>query len=128
MSQGMQEINELTHAVIGAAIEVHRHLGPGLGESLYEQAMRVELQLQNIPYECQRSIALIYKGQAIGHGRLDLLIDSRLVVELKAVDTLMPVHEGQVLTYLKAGGYKLGLLINFNVPRLRDGIKRLIHS
>lgn len=124
----MKDINELTQAVIGAAIEVHRHLGPGLGESLYERALCVELQIQNIPFECQKPIALTYKGQPIGDGRLDLLVDSRLVVELKAIDTLTPTHQGQVLTYLKGGGYKLGLLINFNVPRLRDGVKRLINS
>jgi GxxExxY protein len=112
--------------VIGAAIEVHRVLGPGLLESIYEEALCIELTERQIPFVRQRQIDLIYKGHVIGAGRLDLLVGDALVVELKAVESLTDVHLAQVLSYLRTTGYHLGLLINFNVAVLRKGIKRVI--
>ena len=123
-----KDIDLLAHKVIGAAIEVHKVLGPGFLESVYEEALCVELNLQEIPYKRQCSIAVNYKGYSVGEGRLDLLVANRLIVELKAVDTLAPVHSAQIISYLKATGYSLGLLINFNVPILKEGIKRAVLS
>lgn len=120
------ELNRLTQQVIGAAIEVHRHLGPGLLESVYEEALCVELALRDIPFERQPAVALVYKGHRVGQGRLDLLIDGQLIVELKAVEALNEVHKAQMISYLKTTGRTLGLLINLNVPVLRNGIKRII--
>lgn len=122
------ELNRLSQQVIGAAIEVHRHLGPGLLESMYEGALCVELSLRDIPFERQSTVELVYKGHRVGQGRLDLLIDGQLIVELKAVEALNEVHRAQVISYLKTTGRTLGLLINFNVPVLRSGIKRIICS
>jgi len=122
------ELDELAHKVIGAAIEVHRHLGPGLLESVYEQAFCVELNLLEIKFRRQASVKLSYKGHHVGQGRLDLLVEDKLVVELKAVEKLTDVHKAQVLSYLRTAGYHLGLLINFNVRILRDGIMRLVHT
>jgi GxxExxY protein len=119
-------IDALAREVIGAAIEVHKVLGPGYLESVYEAALAVELTLRNIPFVRQAAIAVDYKGHAVGEGRLDLLIDRRLVVELKAVDALAPIHSAQVISYLKALNQPLGLLINFNVPLLKNGIKRIV--
>ncbi len=117
--------NEITQHVIGAAIEVHRQLGPGLLESAYEECLCHELALRKITFERQKPIPLVYKEVKLDCGyRLDLLVEERIVVELKSVDGLGPIHEAIVLTYLKLSGHKLGLLINFNVPLLKDGIKR----
>ncbi len=115
-----------TQVVIGAAIEVHRSLGPGYLESVYEQALAVELKLRDVPFQRQVQFALNYKGHAIGEGRLDFLVDNRLVVELKAVDALSALHLAQALSYLKATGHHLALVINFNVPKLAGGLKRVI--
>ena len=123
-----EELDRLAYEVIGAAIEVHRILGPGHPESAYEKAMCVELDLRRIPYTKQVTYDLMFKGQVVGEGRIDLLIASELIVELKACEALAPVHAAQLLSYLKATGKKLGLLINFNVTVLRDGIKRVICS
>lgn len=120
------ELNELSRAVIGAAIEVHRLLGPGFLESTYEKALIVELRLRGIDCVFQHPVSLLYKGEPIGEGRLDLLVGGRLVVELKAVERILDVHKAQVISYLKATGHQLGLLINFNVEVLRDGIHRII--
>ncbi len=119
------ELNELSYAVIGAALEVHRVLGPGLLESLYEEALCVELSLRKVPFSRQVAIGLTYKEKPIGDARIDLLVGGKLVVELKAVEQFVPVHTAQVLSYLKATGCRLGLLINFNVKRLKEGIKRI---
>ncbi len=119
--------NEITEAVIAAAIEVHRTLGPGLLESAYLVCMRRELQLRGVPFEHEKLLPVTYKGVDLDCGyRLDLLVAGKVVVELKSVEALDPVHEAQLLTYLKLGGWKVGLLINFNVPRLKDGIKRRV--
>lgn len=120
------EINRLTELVIGAAIEVHRDLGPGLLESAYQRALEHELTLQGVRFVAQRVCAITYKGLLIEDAyRLDLLIDEKVVVELKAVDTLADVHEAQVLTYLKFSGCRVGLLINFRARLLKDGLRRL---
>ena len=123
-----KRLDELAQAVIGAAIEVHRVLGPGYLESVYEEALVVELGLRKIPFERQKKIQLSYKDQAVGESRLDLLIANALVVELKAVDALAPIHTAQVISYLKVLDGGLGLLINFNVLILKNGIKRVIFS
>ena len=123
-----EQVDKLAYAVIGAAIEVHRLLGPGFLEVVYEQALVVELQLSGIPFKRQVVVAVNYKGQAVGEGRLDLLIGDALIIELKAVNELTPIHSAQVISYLKMTGNQLGLLINFNVPILKDGIKRIILS
>jgi len=120
--------DDVARAAIGAAIEVHRVLGPGYLESVYEEALAVELNLRGIPFERQKTVAVNYKGHAVGEGRLDLLVDSRLVVELKAVEALAPIHTAQVMSYLKTMRLPLGLLLNFNVPLLKTGIKRIILS
>jgi len=121
------EINELTKEVIGAAIEVHKVLGPGLMESVYEECLCHELGLRALRFERQKSLPIVFKEVKIDCGyRLDLLVANSVIVEIKAVEVLLPVHEAQLLTYLKVGGWKVGLLINFNVSLLRDGIKRIV--
>jgi GxxExxY protein len=120
------ELNRLSHEVIGAAIEVHRVLGPGLLESVYEEALCVELNLRGVPFVRQPAVDLAYKGHSIGQGRLDLLVGGELIVELKAVEVLADIHTAQLLTYLRTTGHQLGLLINFNVPVLRKGVKRVV--
>jgi len=120
---------QLTHEIIGAAIEVHRTLGPGLLESAYEECLARELKLRRIPFERQKPIPLIYKDVKLDCGyRIDLLVDSRVVVELKAVEALAPVHDAVVLTYLRLSDCRIGLLINFNIAVLRDGIRRLVDN
>jgi len=119
--------NEITHQIIGAAIEVHKHLGPGLLESAYEECLFHELQLRNLRVERQKAVPVVYKQTKLECGyRLDLLIEGRVVVELKSVEGLGPIHEAIILTYLRMSGHKLGLLINFNVSVLKDGIRRFI--
>lgn len=120
------ELDRLAHEVIGAAIEVHRVLGPGLLESVYEDALCVELGLRDLSFVRQPIVDLSYKGHLVGQGRLDLLVGGALVVELKAVEALTQVHKAQVISYLRMTGHQLALLINFNVSRLKDGVKRII--
>jgi len=115
----------LTEKIIGAAIEVHKELGPGLLESIYEEALVCELELRGIPCKIQKEIITKYKGKSIAGQRLDLLVDSTVVVELKAVSKLPEVAMAQVLSYMKSAGVKTGLLINFNHTRLVDGVKRI---
>jgi GxxExxY protein len=123
-----RDLRELTGEVIGAAIEVHRVLGPGFLEQIYQEALIIELFRRGIPHEFEKPVTVNYKGSEIGTGRLDFLIANCLIVELKAVQNLTPIHEAQVLSYLKMTKYPLALLINFNVPLLKDGIKRIILS
>ena len=119
-------INDLTGQVINAAIEVHKTLGPGLLESIYEECLCHEFGLRKIPYERQKELPIEYKGIKLNANfRLDALVNKQLILEIKSCDTLLPIHEAQLLTYLKLSGLKIGLLINFNVPMLKDGIKRL---
>lgn len=119
--------NDLAFKVIGAAIEVHKRLGPGLLESAYQECLAFELKKGGLKVEKEVPRPIVYKEIQLNHGyRIDLLIEDLLVVELKTVETFTDVHLAQVLTYLKLGGYKLGLLINFNVTKLSEGIKRVI--
>ena len=123
----MEEKDRLTEVVIGAAIEVHRIMGPGLLESVYQRCMEEELRLRNCPVDPQARIPLRYKGVALGDDLvMDLYFPDRLVVELKAVDKLVPVNEAQLLTYLRLSKTRVGLLINFNVPVLVNGLKRMV--
>ena len=125
----MRDLDELSYKVIGCAIEVHRTLGPGLLESVYEKALLHELTLNNIPVRSQVAVKANYKGLDVGEGlRLDLLVDEQLIVELKSVDDFKPVHHKQLLTYLKLMNKQLGLLINFNVCNLTDGVKRIVNN
>lgn len=122
-------INELSHELIGAGIEVHRELGPGLLESAYEGAYSHELTLRGIPHVRQKMMPVHYKGVLIETGyRIDILAEDRLVVELKAVEKLLPIHSAQLITYLRLGDYPLGLLMNFNVLKLVDGIERVSNN
>jgi GxxExxY protein len=121
------KLNDLTKAVIGAAIEVHRALGPGLLESAYEICLCRELSLRDIQFQRQLPIPLEYKGVQLDCGyRSDIIVEEILLLELKAVDALLPIHEAQLLSYLKLTGLNIGLLINFNVEVLKDGIRRRI--
>jgi GxxExxY protein len=127
MTKTITELNHVTREVIGAAIEVHRQLGPGLLESSYRECLCRELVLRRIPFEREKPLPLEYKGIHLGCGyRLDLLVAGCVVVEVKSVEALAPIHDAQLLTYLRIGGWRLGLLINFNVAVLRSGIHRRI--
>lgn len=123
-----QHIDRLAHSVIGAAIEVHKELGPGFLESIYESALCHELELRGIPFVRQAAIQVSYKGIDLGENRIDIMVDNRLIVELKAVDELNDIHFAQVKSYLKVTNRLLGLLINFNVKILKNGIHRIIVS
>jgi len=121
------DINALTETIIGGAIEVHRALGPGLLESAHEQCLCHELSLRNISFERQRPLPVKYKGILLDCGyRIDILVEQLVVLELKSIDKLAPIHEAQLLTHLRLGGWQIGLLINFNVAVLKDGIKRRV--
>jgi GxxExxY protein len=123
-----EKSDQLANRVIGAAIEVHRILGPGFLESTYEEALCVELGLRSIPFERQVPVGILYKDVEIAQGRLDVLVAGNLIVELKTVEQLAPIHEAQVISYLKTTGRHLALLINFNVTVLKNGLKRVIPS
>ena len=122
------ELDGLARQVIGAAIEVHRHLGPGLLEEVYEEALCMEFDLRKIPFMRQERVGISYKGRPVGKGKLDLLVGGRLIVELKSVEKLAPIHSAQIISYLRMTRRMLGLLINFNVPVLKEGIKRVVLS
>ena len=123
-----QEIEDLAHLVIGAAIEVHREVGPGLSEVHYKKAMSRELTLRGIAHETEVEVDVYYKGVSVGKGFIDLLVKNMLIVELKTVEMLTPLHRSQAMTYLKIKQLPLALLINFNTAILRDGIKRVINT
>jgi GxxExxY protein len=119
--------NGLTQTIIGAAIEVHRLLGPGLLESAYEECFCHELHLRKLNFERQKPIPVVYKTIKLESGyRLDLLVEAKVIVELKSVEALGPLHEAIILTYMRLSGHNLGLLVNFNVPMLKDGVRRYI--
>jgi GxxExxY protein len=119
--------NEITHEIIGAAIEVHKRLGPGLLESAYEACLAHELRLRNLKVDNQVALPVVYKETKLDCGyRIDLLVEGRIVVELKSIENLAPIHEAIILTYLRLSGHKVGLLINFNVAILKDGVRRFI--
>lgn len=129
MNLSTDELNRISNMVIGAAIEVHRLLGPGLLESAYQQCLAWELQQQNLTVEQQVVIPLKYKQLQVENGyRVDMLVEGELIVELKSVDALLPVHSAQLLTYLKLTGFRLGLLLNFKVDVMRKGIKRVVNG
>jgi GxxExxY protein len=121
------ENDPLTEKIIGAAIDVHRVLGPGLLESVYEECLCHELHLREIAFARQQPLPVVYKGVHLDCGyRLDVVVEGRVVVELKTVDHILPIHEAQLLTYLRLAGIRTGLILNFNVPVLRQGIKRMV--
>lgn len=123
----MEKKNKVSEEVISAAIEVHRHLGPGLLESAYEECLCRELSLRGIPFERQKLLPVFYKGLALGCDyRMDLVVAGDLIVELKAIEAILPLHQSQLLTYMRLSGVSLGLILNFNVPVMKDGIKRMI--
>src|SRR3989344_5704941 len=125
----MLKENELSNEIVGAAIEVHRHLGPGLLESTYEECLCYELTNRSVKFERQKSLPVAYKGTKLDCGyRLDLVVDGLVILELKAVDQLQPIHSAQLLTYLKLSNLKLGILVNFNVAVLKNGIKRVVNE
>ena len=128
IKMNVNETNIITEKIIGAAIEVHKTLGPGLLESVYEDCLAIELQLKKIKFIKQYRIPINYKGHSINKNLIiDLLVENQIIVELKSVEKLLPVHEAQLLTYLKLTDIKTGLLLNFNVALLKDGIKRLVN-
>ena len=120
------DVDTLARSVIGAAIEVHRHLGPGYLEGVYEEALALEFDIQAISYQRQYAMAVNYKGRQVGQGKVDFLVSGKLVVELKAVEKLLPVHKAQVISHLKVSGCQLGLLINFDERTLREGVQRVV--
>ena len=121
--------NQLTSEIIGSAIEVHRNLGPGLLESTYEECMAFELQCRYLIVKRQHEIPVLYKGRKLEQNyRIDLLVNNQVIVELKSVNKIEPIHNAQLLTYLKLSKKKYGLLLNFNVPVMRQGIKRILNG
>lgn len=126
MREISQETNNLSYQIIGAAMEVHRSLGPRLLESIYEDALCIELEERNIPYERQKIVDVQYKGCRLGDMRLDILVADSVILELKSVEKLLGINQAQLMTYLKITQKRLGLLINFNIPVLKNGIKRVI--
>ena len=124
-----EDLNKISYTIIGLAIEVHKHLGPGLLESAYQECLYFEIKNEGLIVEKEKSLPIIYKGLKLEQGyRIDLLIENKLVIELKTVDNFTPVHYAQILTYLKLGKYPLGLLLNYNSKILRNNIKRFINS
>ena len=120
------DLEDLIHRTIGACIAVHAQLGPGLLESIYSRAVAAELSMLRIPFEVERILPVYYRGAMIGHHRLDVLVDGRIVLEIKAVDCLLPIHVAQVISYLKVSGAKVGLLLNFNAEVLKQGLRRIV--
>lgn len=124
-----ERANALSREVIGAAIEVHKALGAGLLESAYEECLCQEMKLRNIPFERQVGLPIEYKGKKLSAGyRMDIVVDGLLILELKSIEKILPIHEAQLLTYLRLSKIWLGLLINFNVPILKEGIRRRIQG
>ena len=125
----VEELNRLSNETIGAAIEVHRNLGPGLLESAYESCLSWELRQRGIAVENQVPVPIRYKGIALDEGyRIDMLVEGKLLLEVKSIDTVLPIHTAQVLTYLKMTGLRMALMLNFNVQLMRSGIKRIVNE
>ncbi len=125
----IKEEDRLSKEIIGAAIEVHRHLGAGLLESTYEECLCKELEMRDIKFERQKPLAVVYKGITLECGyKLDIVVEDKVILELKSVNKVEPIHEAQLLTYLKIADLKLGILMNFNVVILKDGIKRIVNN
>jgi GxxExxY protein len=124
-----QKINRITEKIIGCAIEIHRNIGPGLLESAYEECLCYELSQANLKFERQVPLPVIYKGVKLDCGyRMDLVVENLVIVELKAIERILPVNEAQLLSYLKLYNKKVGLLINFHVPMLKSGLKRIVNN
>jgi len=122
-----QPNDQFTEQIIGFAIEVHRHLGPGLLESAYEECLCFELAQHGVPFRRQVPLPVVYKSVRLDCGyRIDVIVDDRVIVELKSIERLMPIHDAQVLTYMRLSGVRTGLLLNFNTPVLKEGIRRLM--
>lgn len=125
MVEAPTHLDTLTHEIIGGAIEVHKELGPGLLESIYEECLAIELEDRGLSIERQVVVPVVFKGRAVEPGyRLDLLVNRQVVLEIKAMERILPVHEAQLLTYLKLTKARLGLILNFHVPVMKDGILR----
>ena len=123
------DINQLSSKIIGAAIEVHKALGPGLLESAYEKCLCHELRLRGLSFDSQKPLPLVFKGEKLDCGyRLDIVVENAIILELKSCEKIEPIHKAQLLTYLKLSGLQLGLLLNFNVPVMRDGIARMVND
>ncbi len=123
------DINQLSSKIIGSAIEIHKALGPGLLESAYQKCLCHELRLREISFADEKPLPLVYKGEKLDCGyRLDIVVENAVIVELKSCEKLEPIHKAQLLTYLKLSDLKLGLLLNFNVPVMRDGIVRIVNN
>jgi GxxExxY protein len=118
-------LNQITNAVIGACIAVHRELGPAYSEEIYEAALALEFDARGISYSRQHEIEVVYRGHVVGRGRIDFLVEQHVVLEIKAVDQLGPIHTAQVISYLRTTCGRLGLLVNFRTKMLKDGIKRI---
>lgn len=124
-----EELNKITEGIIGAAIEIHRHLGPGLLESAYQAALAYELGQRGYKVEQQKPLPMMYKEIKLDTGyRLDFLVNDKVIVEIKSSDAIAPIHDAQILSYLKLSGCKVGLLINFNVKLVKNGIKRFVNG
>ena len=122
-------LNQLSSKIIGAAIEVHKNLGPGLLESAYEECLCHELSIQGLLFEKQKPLSIDYKGKKLDCGyRLDIAVEKAVIIELKSCEKIEPIHKAQLLTYLKLSGLNLGLILNFNVPLMRDGIVRIVNE
>jgi GxxExxY protein len=127
--QVMMNMNQLSSKIIGAAIEVHKTLGPGLLESAYEECLCHELSIQGLLFEKQKPLSIDYKGKKLDCGyRLDIVVEKAVIIELKSCEKIEPIHKAQLLTYLKLSGLNLGLILNFNVPLMRDGIVRIVNE
>ena len=125
----MTNMNQLSSRIIGAAIEVHKNLGPGLLESAYEECLCHELSIQGLLFEKQKPLSIDYKGKKLDCGyRLDIVVEKAVIIELKSCEKIEPIHKAQLLTYLKLSGLNLGLILNFNVPFMRDGIVRIVNE
>jgi GxxExxY protein len=125
----MTNMNQLSSKIIGAAIEVHKTLGPGLLESAYEECLCHELNIQGLLFEKQKPLTIYYKGKKLDCGyRLDIVVEKAVIIELKSCEKVEPIHKAQLLTYLKLSGLNLGLILNFNVPLMRDGIVRIVNE
>ncbi|MFH1369841.1 MAG: GxxExxY protein [Planctomycetota bacterium] len=121
------KFDELSGKIIGCAIEVHKNLGPGLLESAYERCLSYELTAAGLRHETQKELPIDYKGLKLDTGyRIDLIVENSVIIELKSVDKILPIHEAQLLTYMKLAGIKIGLLVNFNAKKLKDGIRRFV--
>jgi GxxExxY protein len=125
----MMNMNQLSSKILGAAIEVHKTLGPGLLESAYEECLCHELSIQGLLFEKQKPLSIDYKGKKLDCGyRLDIVVERAVIIELKSCEKIEPIHKAQLLTYLKLSGLNLGLILNFNVPLMRDGIVRIVNE